>query len=421
MFSRFFGPKTQVVACLFVVCCSFANSTEGYFSVGWGTKQKGLVGAGVAMPLDSLIVSTNPAGLAFLNRRWDAGLELFSPMRGYSATAPTGPGGFMPGRVSSNLENFPIPEFGVNWTQPDGSAFGLAVYGNGGMNTSYPASANGGYGVFGAGVAGVNLSQLFVSGTYARKVAPGASVGVSAIYARQYFEASGLANFAAYVPHSAPYNLSNNGEDTSEGFGVRVGLQAEVTPQLTLGAAYQPKIKMSRFHRYSDLFADHGNFDIPESYTAGLAYKLSENDTVVADVRQINYSGVPSVGNPFSNMPNGLGSKNGPGFGWRDMTIYKLGYQKVLNDQWTARCGVSYGRQPIPSSEILFNVLAPGVQEWHFTLGASKKVGENGEFNAVIVYSPDKKVRGINPNDPGQVITLHMHQFNAEIGFSKKF
>jgi hypothetical protein len=38
-----------------------------------------------------------------------------------------------------------------------------------------------------------------------------------------------------------------------------------------------------------------------------------------------------------------------------------------------------------------------------------------------MVYSPDKKVSGINPNDPAQTITLHMHQFNVEIGYSKKF
>jgi long-chain fatty acid transport protein len=103
------------------------------------------------------------------------------------------------------------------------------------------------------------------------------------------------------------------------------------------------------------------------------------------------------------------------------MTVYKLGYQKVLSDLWTARCGISYGRQPIPSSEILFNILAPGVQEWHFTLGATKKVGEDGEFSMSMIYSPDKKVSGLNPNDPAQSLTIHMHQFNFEIGFSKKF
>ncbi len=421
MFTRSGFQKRTVALLALAVACSFAYGTEGYFSLGWGTKSKGLAGTGVAMPMDSLVVATNPAGLAFVNRQWDIGLELFSPMRGYTATNPSGPSGFMPGRVNSNLEYFPIPDFGANWTQKDGSVLGIAVFGNGGMNTSYPASANGGYGVFGAGVAGVNLSQLFLAGTYARKVAPGASVGISAIYARQTFEASGLSNFSGYVPHAGPYNLSNNGEDTSEGIGCRLGVQAQITPQLSFGAAYQPKIKMSKFHRYSDLFAEQGGFDIPENYTAGVAYKLSDKDTVLADVRQINYGDVPSIANPFSNISNGLGTDNGAGFGWRDMTVYKLGYQKVLNDLWTARFGLSYGRQPIPSSEIMFNILAPGVQEWHFTLGATKKLGENGELNLSMIYSPDKKVSGLNPNDPAQTITLHMHQFNFEVGFTKKF
>ena len=46
---------------------SFA--TDGYFSLGYGTKSKGMAGAGVAMYSNSLI-GGNPAGLVFLVKKF---------------------------------------------------------------------------------------------------------------------------------------------------------------------------------------------------------------------------------------------------------------------------------------------------------------------------------------------------------------
>ena len=48
-------------ALLFVANSSFA--TDGYFETGYGVKQQGQGGAGVALPADSLVGATNPAGL----------------------------------------------------------------------------------------------------------------------------------------------------------------------------------------------------------------------------------------------------------------------------------------------------------------------------------------------------------------------
>ena len=48
-----------------------AEATNGYFTHGYGTIAKALAGAGVAMPQDTLAAGTNPAGLAFLGKRYD--------------------------------------------------------------------------------------------------------------------------------------------------------------------------------------------------------------------------------------------------------------------------------------------------------------------------------------------------------------
>ena len=64
-----------------------------------------------------------------------------------------------------------------------------------------------------------------------------------------------------------------------------------------------------------------------------------------------------------------LGGPNGAGFGWQDVTVYKAGFAWNADDNNTWRFGFSYGEQPIPSSEVLFNILAPGVMETHLTAG----------------------------------------------------
>jgi long-chain fatty acid transport protein len=286
-------------------------------------------------------------------------------------------------------------------------------------------------GTFGAGNSGVDLAQLFISTTYARKFNETASWGASLIVAYQQFEAKGLANFGNFGFSNDPDNLTNNGKDDSIGLGIRLGIQGEVAPGLKLGAAYQPEIDMSEFDDYSGLFAEEGDFDIPSNYTVGLAWDASDTTTLFFDVQQINYSDVPSVSNSIDSLfdpsscgptaSNGcLGGSDGAGFGWEDMTIVKLGYQWRASDDWTWRFGYSQGDQPIPDDEVLFNILAPGVMEQHFTTGFTKMLG-GGELNFAFMYAPSNSVSGGNPLDPAQEIELEMDQFELSLGYGRRF
>jgi long-chain fatty acid transport protein len=116
-----------------------------------------------------------------------------------------------------------------------------------------------------------------------------------------------------------------------------------------------------------------------------------------------------------------LGAGNGPGFGWKDMTVYKFGAQWKQSDQLTLRGGFSYGRQPIPSSQVLFNILAPAVQEWHIDGGFSYKLPNQDELSFAFMYSPQNTVSGPNPLSPGQNIGLSMTQYSLTLGWSRHF
>ena len=413
------------VAVALALVSGSAFATNGYFAHGYGTKNKSMAGAGVALPQDAMAAATNPAGMVHVGKRLDVGAAAFMPFRSYQAEAtgadPTDYVNSDGSEVDSDREAFLVPHFAYNAMLDSSSSLGIAVYGNGGMNSFYRnTDTPGGAGTFGAGGfggdgnTGVDLMQLFVAPTYARMINDNLSVGVSAILAYQRFKAYGLEAFGAAGWSNDPTKLTGNDYDDSFGFGGRIGLQAKVSDSLTLGAAYQSKIYMDEFDKYAGLFAEQGDFDIPANFTVGLAFKATPKLTVAADVQRIMYSDVKSIANPLATGGL-LGNDNGPGFGWDDMTIYKLGLQWEYSNDLALRAGVSYGEQPIPSSEVLFNILAPATIEWHFTAGATKQLSKASEVSVSAMYAPEKQVSG----DPfgSQPMSIQMHQFELEVSY----
>jgi long-chain fatty acid transport protein len=408
-----------------------SEATNGYFAPGYGARSKAMAGAASALPQDAMAAAINPAGMAFVGDRADLELELFNPNREYTVSgAPTlAPGAFPlnPGTVKSDSDLFVIPTLGLNYMLDSKQSVGLTVFGNGGMNTSYSGFASntcppGGTGTFCGGATGINLAQIFISPSYSRRFGNDRlSLGIAPIIAIQTFKAQGLNSFAGYS--SDPQSLSNQQRDYSWGGGVRIGGLVELIPGVRLGASYKSRVFMTAFSHYAGLFAGQGNFDIPQSVNGGLAWDINKSITTDLDVEYINYSSVNSVGNNL--LPNlqtaQLGNNNGAGFGWKDMTIYKLGAQWKPVENWTLRGGVSYGAQPIPSSQVLFNILAPGVQQWHLTTGFTRAITNKDDLNFSFMYSPSKTVSGPNPLSPGQTIDLSMNQLSFQLGWSRRF
>ena len=54
------GMMLGAVAAVLILA-PVAQATNGYFTHGYGTTNKGMAGAGVALPQDALTVATNPA------------------------------------------------------------------------------------------------------------------------------------------------------------------------------------------------------------------------------------------------------------------------------------------------------------------------------------------------------------------------
>ncbi len=458
-------PATLIAAVLLTLSAGSAYATNGYFTHGTGTKNKGMAGAGLAMPGDAISVANNPAAAVFATGRLDAGAALFSPLRSYSSSPSlaNGNGGAFtigPNDLDSSREYFVIPHIAYSWELSSESAFALAFYGRGGMNTEWDggtatfdptgqAGAPGTFpGTFGAGAfgqgatAGVDLSQAFLDVAYARKAGDNFAWGAALVIAIQSFEAKGVGSFAGFTETFAasggtqlPTNLSNNGHEFSYGAGAKVGFQANLGASTSLAASYTSEIGMTELDKYADLFAEQGGFDIPANAKIGLTFRPRDTVAISIDAEHTWFSDVASVGNSIANLfscptanplatdlSSCLGGSNGAGFGWEDMTIYKVGIEWGVGTDMVWRAGYSHGDQPIPSTvEVMFNILAPATIEDHFAAGFTRKSGQSSEWSLSVMYAPKNDVTGPNPFDPTQTITIEMYQWEVEFGYSWNF
>ena len=213
--SKFFAHAA--VGSLALAAASGAKATEGYFLGGYGATQTALSGAGVANPTDAMSMTLNPAGLVDVDRQFQVGASLFFPTRGYDAT---GTAFVAPGGHGSSIPLFLIPN--VAYSQPIDatSAWGVALYGNGGMNTYYRSVTN-------LGPAcprrerrllrrrpGVNLSQAFLEADYSKSYGA-LSIGVAPVVAMQMFSAEGFGAFAALSGESGELYQQGSGQRRS--------------------------------------------------------------------------------------------------------------------------------------------------------------------------------------------------------------
>jgi long-chain fatty acid transport protein len=425
--------KLALATAVLLGCASSsAFATNGYFAHGYSTKTNGMVGAGVASADDAMAAALNPAGMVNAGDRADVGAALFMPLREYKVTGT--PGMFPPfptDTVESGSSAFLVPHFGINFPLGDGShSFGVSVYGNGGMNTSFDKSDTPfGVGVFGGGTNHMDYMQLFVNASYSRKLSDNASVGVGAIMNYSRFKMDGLGSFAGFSVN--PTKLSNNGYDSDVGFGLKVGAMANLSDNVSIGASYQSKIS-NTLDEYAGLFPNGGEFDIPPTATVGMTFKATDKLKLLVDVQQIWYSEVDALNNNVQALfncmggvvSNCLGGSKGAGFAWEDMTVYRLGFEYAAGDGMTYRAGISTTEQPIKggnnplTSQTLFNILAPGVVEEHFTVGFTKKLGDKKEFSMAFLYVPENSVKGVSAFTPTEQIELSMHQYQIEASYS---
>jgi long-chain fatty acid transport protein len=414
-------------------------ATNGYFLTGSGFRAQGMGGVGIAYGRDSLSTAANPANAVNTGMRGDLGFGVFNPERHASVGTGTGlpgedgfPGGgsafAFTGNTESDSKYFIVPEMGFSMGLTENLHIALAVVGNGGMNTTYPQNFFSFAGNPPADTKlGVDLNQLIIPISVAYKVNEDHALGVSLVLAETRFRAYGLQAFQNFpgVPSNPDY-VTNNGFDYSYGAGIKVGWLGEfMDDKLSVGLAYASRTYMTKFDKYQSLFAEQGGFDIPENYGIGIAFKPVKNLVIAADVTRIIYSDIKSINNlgpginpgglgtggipSLSDPSKQLGKDAGMGFGWQDMTVYKLGVQYGVNNKLQVRAGYNYGATPIPDDQVTFNLLAPGTVEHHYSVGFTYRANDVLEVTGTYLYAAPNGQTACNQNIL-DCASFNMHQ-----------
>ena len=122
-----------------------------------------------------------------------------------------------------------------------------------------------------------------------------------------------------------------------------------------------------------------------------------------------------------------LGADNGPGFGWRDVDVFKLGVAWQMNSQWTLRAGYNRGKNPITPADVTFNILAPGVMTNHYTAGFTHALDKDSELTASLMFAPRRTVTGsslfnaVMGPGAGGTETIGMRQFSFGLAWARRF
>jgi len=411
-------------------------ATNGLFMIGFGSKAESMGGAAIAFPQDSLAGAANPAAIGVVGNRFDIGMELFKPKA--EATLA----GLQQDSTASHYSEwgsiFFIPHLGFTVAHDEDFSYGFSFVPAGGGGTRYEKNlynyANNPSDPNVNKPLGISLDIAQMNPTVSFRFQQKHYFGGTLVLSFQKFRAIGLDYFANFTQTGInTTTLTDNGNDYAYGAGLRLGyLGKYMDDRLMLGAVATSKIYMTKFDKYSDLFAEQGDMDTPANLGIGASFKLTPKLTTALDITYTLYEDVASIGNappttgpgsiyPVSQQENALGKDGGLGFGWHNQTVYKLGFAYDLSDTVVLRTGWNYGKSPIPSDNgaILFNIVAPATTQNHFTMGATYRSDPKTEWNFMYMYAFGYYQTG--PTYIGNIGTIGMRQNSLGLTYDLKF
>lgn len=418
---------TGVAVALLIGAMDTASAAEGYMQNAIGAREKALAGAGVANSTDATAASLNPAGLTNVGTQITTSTSFFNLRGGFSSV---GTGGVTAdGQHTSDRDWLVIPNFAANWRVNWGlaDAVALTVYGNGGVMSHYgnmPSTTctalTGMGGAYCAGPMGVAMNQTFISVALAKQIAPGLSVGVAPILARQTIKVDGLGSFAAASADAA--NFTNRGTDEAWGGGARAGVEWKVAPGVKFGVAGNTRVYMQNFDKYSGLFAERGSLDAPASLQTGVSFDVRRDLTLMLDYKHIWFSSVRALGNTSTTTGVvAFGLDNGPGFGLRDLDIFKIAMEWRANNWLTMRGGYSYNTAPFSSKDADLTSMHLGLVQHHLTAGLKVAVTERMDLELAAMYAPRATLTGPELMNANRIMTTDASQFEFTVGAVYRF
>lgn len=423
------------VAIVSALATPVTHATNGMFIIGVGTKSRGMGGTGIAYPLDSLSGAMNPATISGMNSRFDAGMDIFIP----EAEAQLGS---VSAESKANInglgleKTFFMPALAFTYKYSPDITLGFSMAPAGGGGTKYETNFFEAASVGSVNTPninnklGVDLMIMEMNPTIAYKMDDTNNIGLTLVIGVARFSAYGIGLFDTFTQTQGSLeDFSDQGKDWTAGAGLRIGWMGDYG-DFTLGAVYTSKVFMKEFNKYEELFAEHGDIDVPARLGIGTSYRFTDTFLVAMDVTYTFYEDVAAISNigpnlagdpagPLGSEDRRLGLDNGLGFGWTNQTVLKIGTEYLYSEKLILRAGWNYGKSPINEDrEIIFNLLAPASTQHHLTLGGTYKWSSDIELNMSYIHAFEYEQSGPTyiSDDGSNFGSLKMTQ-NA-LGFS---
>jgi long-chain fatty acid transport protein len=411
------------------ICLSWSSQAEALIA---SVKSLGMAAAAIAYPLDAFAGAFNPAGQVEICDRVDAEITWghntgHARIRGNALdnipffSNPLSPG-FVGGRINGRYtgmrtKSVYAPSFAINkrlgccneW------AVGLIVYNRNFQKTTY----NKPFVLLGTSHLGLEYLHETISGVLAYNINECHNIGVTLNYNVQRLKVNGLEKIdkapsvLSPIGSVRPGHVTNKGYSWSTGWGVTFGYMWHITDCVTIGLTYQPETSMRRFHKYKGFLAHRGKLNIPPFYSGGISWRVWDCVTAAFDVQCYDWRHIKSLNNPLLHKGRIelLGSKNGPGFGFKAQVFYRFGVDWQVTDCWSVRAGYRYGNSPIRRTQTVVNLLSLDTVTQFLTLGTTYAFNPCWEASAFFAWGFKHKIKGKHSIPEGIPIALPGVQF----------
>jgi len=361
--------KLAVVAALALGTTS-AFATNGTNLIGYGAQSRGMGGTAISNFNGAESAFANPALITRSAKTMEATIGATILMPDVSVEADA--------NANSNLVGGPMPASNNSSTAGDGMvpsvaainkiddsfAWGLALYGVGGMGVDYrvetPDSAVTAFN------ANDNLMLMRMSIPLAYTVA-GFSIGIAPVI--------------EYGALAMSDTFGTPGVTTDIKMGYEIGAAYEIAG-VSLGLDYKSAIThdfVGSFNSDMTGLNPQTELDTPSVLGLGVSYEIA-GSTIAFDYKKIGYGS----------------AKGFEDFLWEDQDVFAVGYEFAA-ESWAVRAGYNYGASPLatdiaadgsnmmPIVGSLF--MFPAVAESHYTVGGSYSFNETISADLAFMYA----------------------------------
>ncbi len=469
---------TRMLAVAGLTLPGVALATNGMNMEGYGPIASGMGGASMAYDNGTAAMMNNPATLALAPQ--GGRLDLAVGMLGPDVSAK------MNGMPDANSggDAYYMPALGYSKKQ-GALSYGVGVFAQGGMGTEYSGNSlmSAGSGLTTRSEVGVG--RFLVPLSY--EVSPALSIGgsIDLVWAGMDLQmAMGGAQFMDMMPRTMNpmatnaggtvsgsmvnafggmmqagqlnmanpvgwgyFNFSNDNDFTGKanatGFAGKIGMVYKVSPQLTFGATYHTKTDLGDLEASGASVAFNvnmnggmgnqtitvpgkisvRNFQWPETYGFGLAFKANDQLMLAADYKRIGWE---SVMKNFSMTFTADAAQTGMAAGfantsldatmyqnWKDQDVFMLGAAYKATSELTLRGGVNLANNPVPDATL--NALFPAIVKNHYMVGAGYVLNKAASVNFSFTYAPE-----VTATAGSTVVSSHS-QNSWQLMYSQRF